>query len=66
MQALDLGRVVGMSAYELAVSKGYEGTLEAWLESLRYDTQMNISSLQKQSKRQSKKYFQGKKKLNCR
>ena len=37
MQALDLGRVVGMSAYELAVSKGYEGTLEAWLESLRYD-----------------------------
>ena len=37
MQVLDLGRVVGMSAYELAVSKGYEGTLESWLESLRYD-----------------------------
>ena len=37
MQALNLGRVVGMSAYELAVSNGYEGTLESWLESLRYD-----------------------------
>lgn len=37
MRVLDLGRVVGMSAYELAVSKGYEGTLESWLESLRYD-----------------------------
>lgn len=37
MQVLDLGRVVGMSAYELAVNKGYEGTLESWLESLRYD-----------------------------
>ena len=37
MRVLDLGRVVGMSAYELAVSKGYDGTLESWLESLRYD-----------------------------
>lgn len=37
MRVLDLGRVVGMSAYELAVSNGYEGTLESWLESLRYD-----------------------------
>lgn len=37
MRAHKLGRVVGMSAYELAVSEGYEGTLEAWLESLKYD-----------------------------
>lgn len=37
MKVLDLGRVVGLSAYEIAVSKGYEGTIEEWLKSLRYD-----------------------------
>ena len=37
MKAHNLGRVVGLSAYEIAVSKGYEGSIEEWLESLRYD-----------------------------
>lgn len=37
MRILDLGRVVGLSAYELAVQEGYTGTLQEWLESLRYD-----------------------------
>lgn len=37
MKYLNLGRVVGLSAYELAVKNGYYGTLEDWLNSLRYD-----------------------------
>ena len=37
MKAYNLGRVVGLSAYEIAVIKGYEGSIEEWLESLRYD-----------------------------
>lgn len=32
----DLGRVVGLNAYELAVQQGFEGTLEEWLDSLKY------------------------------
>lgn len=37
MKFADLGRVVGASAYELAVQQGYEGTLAEWLEGLKYD-----------------------------
>ena len=37
MKSHNLGRVVGLSAYEIAVSKGYDGSIEEWLESLRYD-----------------------------
>lgn len=37
MKFADLGRVVGASAYELAAQQGYEGTLEEWLEGLKYD-----------------------------
>lgn len=35
MARVDLGRVVGYSAYELAVQEGYEGTLQEWLDSLK-------------------------------
>lgn len=34
-KTIDLGRVVGNSAYEDAVEKGYVGTLEQWLASLK-------------------------------
>ncbi|MFI3333537.1 MAG: hypothetical protein SNI51_08105 [Rikenellaceae bacterium] len=34
----NLGRVVGQSAYELAVEGGYEGTQEEWLQSLAADS----------------------------
>lgn len=36
IELADLGRVVGLNAYELAVQQGFEGTLEEWLESLKY------------------------------
>ena len=36
IEILNLGRVVGFSAYELAVQQGFEGTLNEWLESLKY------------------------------
>ena len=32
---INLGRVQGLSAYEVAVKKGYEGTEEEWLSSLK-------------------------------
>lgn len=32
---VNLGRVQGLSAYEIAVEKGYEGTEEEWLMSLK-------------------------------
>lgn len=38
MAELDLGRVVGLSAYEVAVENGYTGNEPEWLESLRQDT----------------------------
>ena len=31
----NLGRVQGLSAYEIAVEKGFEGTEEEWLVSLK-------------------------------
>ena len=36
IELADLGRVVGLNAYELAVQQGFEGTLEEWLDSLKY------------------------------
>lgn len=36
IELADLGRVVGLNAYELVVQQGFEGTLEEWLESLKY------------------------------
>lgn len=36
IELADLGRVVGLSAYELAVQQGYKGSLDEWLESLKY------------------------------
>lgn len=35
MAEMDLGKVVGMSAYDIAVKHRYEGTEEEWLGSLR-------------------------------
>lgn len=32
---INLGRVQGLSAYEIAVEKGYEGTKEEWINSLK-------------------------------
>lgn len=34
MVTIDLGRVVGKSAYEIAVDNGFEGTEQEWLDSL--------------------------------
>lgn len=31
---INLGRVQGLSAYEIALEKGFEGTEEEWLQSL--------------------------------
>lgn len=35
MAQVNLGRVVGYSAYEVAVQEGYEGTEQQWLASLK-------------------------------
>lgn len=37
MAKIDLGRVVGKSAYEIAVDNGFEGTEQEWLDSMNYD-----------------------------
>lgn len=37
MKFLDLGQVIGLSAYQLAVKQGYKGSLDEWLASLKYD-----------------------------
>ena len=38
MAKVNLGRVVGRSAYEEAVKQGYDGTEEEWLDSLNGTT----------------------------
>lgn len=38
MAQTNLGRVVGYSAYEVAVQNGYEGTEQQWLASLKGET----------------------------
>ena len=38
MAQVNLGRVVGYSAYEVAVQEGYQGTEQEWLASLKGDT----------------------------
>ena len=35
MAEIDLGRVVGRSAYECAVAQGFKGTEQEWIESLK-------------------------------
>lgn len=37
MKFLDLGQVIGLSAYQLAVKQGYKGSLDEWLAHLKYD-----------------------------
>lgn len=37
MATIDLGRVVGKSAYEIACDNGFEGTEQEWLDSMNYD-----------------------------
>lgn len=48
IEIADLGRVVGLSAYELAVKQGYEGSLDEWLESLKYVSSEEYKELTKQ------------------
>ena len=48
IEIADLGRVVGLSAYELAVKQGYEGSLDEWLESLKYVSSEEYKELAKQ------------------
>lgn len=38
MAQVNLGRVVGYSAYEVAVQEGFVGTEQEWLASLKGDT----------------------------
>ena len=38
MAQVNLGRVVGYSAYEIAVQEGFVGTEQEWLASLKGDT----------------------------
>ncbi len=40
---INIGRVVGDSAYEIAVSNGFEGTETEWLESLKGQSILSIS-----------------------
>ena len=43
MAKMNLGRVVGRSAYEEAVRLGYEGSEEAWLKSLEGDSAYQLA-----------------------
>lgn len=43
MVTTNIGRVVGLSAYEVAVNKGYSGTEEAWLTSLKGEDGVQFS-----------------------
>lgn len=38
METFNLGRIIGYSAYELAVQEGYTGTEAEWLASLQGPT----------------------------
>lgn len=60
MQILNLGHVVGMSAYELAVLKGYKGTLEQWLDSLRYDHSEEYQEFKRDIENALSKFLQNK------
>ena len=35
MASQNLGRITGLSAYEIAVKNGFEGTEQEWLDSLK-------------------------------
>ena len=35
MERYDLGRIDGLSAYEIAVKNGFEGTEQEWLEYMK-------------------------------
>ena len=39
---IDFGRVIGKSAYEIAVDQGFEGSKDEWIESLKGDPGSNI------------------------
>ena len=43
MAKVNLGRVVGRSAYEEAVRQGYQGTESEWLETLKGDDAYQIA-----------------------
>lgn len=40
-RTINLGRITGQSAYEVAVKNGFEGTEEEWLESLKASASVN-------------------------
>lgn len=43
MARINLGRVVGFSAYEEAVRKGFKGNEQQWLDSLKGDTAYELA-----------------------
>jgi len=40
-RTINLGRITGQSAYEVAVKNGFEGTEQEWLESLKASASVN-------------------------
>ena len=51
---LDNGKFDGLSAYELAVQNGFKGTVQEWLESLKYQHSPEFSKLAEQVKLDAK------------
>lgn len=61
-KTIDLGRVVGNSAYEDAVANGYVGTLEQWLASLKGEKgEQGIQGIQGERGLQGEQGIQGEK-----